>query len=65
MELTAVELFLKTNGGFASIKTLRKKLELPKKQVKRLLRNSTQLKPVNPLLFGSCKSYIPVFEYSV
>jgi len=64
MELNAVEQFLKTNGGFASIKTLMKKLNLGKKQVKRLVMNSTHLNPIKPHIVGSCKNYLSIFEYS-
>lgn len=64
MELNAVEQFLKANGGFASTKTLMKKLNLNKKQVKRLIMNSTHLNPVKPYLVGSYKNYLPIFEYS-
>jgi hypothetical protein len=64
MELNAVEQFLKTNGGFASTKTLMKKMNLNKKQVRRLVMNSTHLNPVKPYLVGSYKNYLPIFEYS-
>lgn len=64
MELNAVEQFLKVNGGFASIKTLMKKINLSKKQIKRLVMNSTHLNPINPHVVGSSKIYLPIFEYS-
>ena len=63
MALNKVEDYLKSNGGFASIKTLKKKLNLNKKQVLYYIHNSFCLKPVNPILCGSGKVFIPVFKY--
>lgn len=64
MELNAVETFLKTNGGFASIHVLRKQLQMNKKQVRRLIMNSTSLRAIDPLRVGSGKKYLSIFEYS-
>jgi len=63
MALNKVEDYLKSNGGFASIKTLKKKLGLNKKQVLHYIHNSFCLKPVDPILCGSGKVFIPVFKY--
>jgi len=63
MELNDVETYLKNNGGFASIKTLKKELNMNKKQVKRLIFNSTNLKTIDPLLVGSGKCFLPIFKY--
>jgi hypothetical protein len=64
MELNAVETFLKTNGGFASKRVLQKQLKMSKKQVRRLIMNSMNLKAINPLRVGSGKNYLSIFEYS-
>ena len=37
--------------------------KLSKNQIKRLIISSTHLKPINPLIVGSGKKYVPVFEY--
>ena len=63
MELNAVEQYIHDSCKFASIKVLMKKLKLNKNQVKRFIFHSTHLKPVHPLLLGSGKEYVPVFEY--
>ena len=64
MGLNAIEEYLKGKGGYASIRVLKNVLKLNKKQVKRLVFNSSHIKPINPLLVGSCKQYLPIFEYS-
>uniref|UniRef100_A0A6C0I896 Uncharacterized protein n=1 Tax=viral metagenome TaxID=1070528 RepID=A0A6C0I896_9ZZZZ len=58
----SVECFLKKTR-MASIKVLKRELNLNKKQVKRFIRMSGLIKPVNPVQCGSFKRYIPVFEY--
>lgn len=63
MELNAVEQYVHDSCKFASIKVLMKQLKLSKNQIKRFVANSTHLKPIHPLLVGSGKKYVPVFEY--
>jgi len=63
MELNAVEQYLQNNSSFASIRVLCKKLNLKKSQIKRLIFQSTHLKAVSPLMVGSGKTYLPIFEY--
>jgi len=63
MDLNAVEQYLKVGGSFASIKVLMKKLEMNKKQISRLIMNSTHLRAIEPHRTGSWKKHINVFEY--
>jgi hypothetical protein len=61
--LNPVEQLLKNKDGYASVKVLKRELNLNKKQVRRFIMHSKYIKPIEPSLCGSGKVFIPVYKY--